>query len=288
MRKLICKNPNCSSPEWEREVKKGRLPLYCPLCDKRKWPDDYLNKIICGDCISVMNGMPDESIDMIMCDLPYGVTSRNEWDVKIPCRKLWNQYNRIIKPNGVIALTATQPFASELIDSNKDFFRYDLIWEKNKPTGFLNAKKMPLRSHESILIFYKNPPVYNPHKTTGHKPVNSFTKNKSDGTNYGQTQLGIKGHNQTDRYPLSILKIPVVNNDAAEKIHPTQKPVALFDYLITTFTNEGAIVLDSCIGSGTTAIACKLSKRIFVGIDIDAEFCRKTQDRVSCISNPIF
>lgn len=284
---LFCRNPECKNPGWERHIQKGRLPFLCPICTENgqkpaffHWPDNYINNIICGDCLSVMRKIPDAAIDMILCDLPYGITNRNKWDVIIPFAPLWRQYNRIIKPTGVIALTATQPFASELINTNIDFFRYDLIWVKNKSTGFLNANKMPLRSHESILIFYKNPPIYSPQKTTGHKPVNSFTKNKSDGLNYGETKLGIKGHNQTDRYPTSVLDFPVVNNDSSEKIHPTQKPVALFEYLIKTFSNEGDTVLDSCIGSGTTAVACKISKRNFIGIELDMDFCKKATERI--------
>ena len=136
----------------------------------------YRNRIILGDCLTVMKDIDDQSIDMIFCDLPYGVTANNKWDVIIPFEKLWEQYSRITKQNAAIVLTATQPFASQLVMSNLDMFRYDLVWEKNKKTGFLNAKKMPLRSHESILVFYKKLPLYNPQKTTGHKPVNSYTK----------------------------------------------------------------------------------------------------------------
>ena len=159
-------------------------------------------------------------------------------------------------------------------------FRYDLIWEKNKTTGFLNAKKMPLRKHESILVFYKKNPVYNPQKTTGHKPVNTFTKHTSDGTNYGKTKLGIKGGGQTDRHPTSIVRIPVVNNDSHDKVHPTQKPIALFEYLINTYTNENMVILDNCIGSGTTAVACQKLNRIFIGIEIDSAYFELANRRI--------
>ena len=243
----------------------------------------YINDIVCGDCLSIMTELPDKCIDMILCDLPYGVTARNEWDNIIPFIPLWNQYKRLIKDNSVIALTATQPFASKLISSNIGMFKYDLIWHKNKKTGFLNAKKMPLREHEIILIFYNKPPIYNPQKTTGHKPVNSFTKHTSDGTNYGKTNLGIKGGGQTDRYPTSIIKIPVVNNDSKEKMHPTQKPVELFEYLIKTYTNENMLILDNCVGSGTTCVAALNLNRKFIGIDINQEYCDLAKNRINKI-----
>src|SRR5581483_7773701 len=168
-----------------------------------------LNTITHGDCLEVMKNIPDKSIDLILCDPPYGITN-NPNDVIIPCDKLWEQYKRIIKDNAAILLMAVQPFATQLIYSNLDMFRYDLIWEKNKVTGFLNANKMPLRQHELILVFYKKPPVYNPQKSKGHKPVNSFTKH-NDGTVYGKTKSGFKGGGQTDRFPTSVIKIPVMN-----------------------------------------------------------------------------
>jgi site-specific DNA-methyltransferase (adenine-specific) len=165
-------------------------------------------------------------------------------------------------------------------------FRYDLIWRKNKSTGFLNANRMPLRQHESILVFYRRLPVYNPQKTVGHAPVHSFTKHTGDGTNYGRTKRGIQGGGQTDRHPTSVIDIPVVNNDSECKIHPNQKPVELFEYLIRTFTNEGAIVLDNCIGSGTTAVACLKAGRHFLGIEQDAEFHRLANKRVTEVTTP--
>lgn len=243
--------------------------------------NNFVNQIIFGDCLEIMPTIPKASIDMILCDLPYGITARNKWDKIIPFEPLWKEYKRIIKDKGAIILTATQPFASQLICSNTDMFRYDLIWSKNKSTGFLNAKKMPLRKHEYILVFYKKLPTYNPQKTTGHKPVNSFTKHTSDGTNYGNTKKGIKGGGQTDRYPTSIIEIPVVNNDSKEKIHPTQKPVELFEYLIKTYTNKSMVVLDNCIGSGTTAVACKNLNRKFIGIESNEKYYKKALQRIT-------
>lgn len=227
-----------------------------------------------------MKDIPDNYVDMVLCDLPYGITANNKWDVVIPFEKLWEQYKRVTKDNAAIVLTAAQPFASQLIMSNLKMFKYDFVWEKNKSTGFLNAKKMPLRKHELILVFYKKLPTYNPQKTKGHKPVNAYKKNTSDGSNYGVTKTGIKGGGQTDRYPTSILKFPVVNNDSKDKTHPTQKPIDLFSYLIKTYTNEDMIVLDNCIGSGTTAIACKNLDRNFIGIELDQEYCNIARENL--------
>ncbi len=212
--------------------------------------------------------------------------TQNSWDSLIDLNLLWPEYERIIKNNGAIVLTSIQPFTSILVTSNLKLFRYEYIWEKNKSTGFLNAKKMPLRNHESILIFYKELSVYNPQKTSGHKPVNSYTKNTSDGSNYGKTKIGICGGGQTDRYPKSILKFKVVNNDnsGGDRLHPTQKPVPLFEYLIKTYTNEGDVVLDNCIGSGTTAVSCINLNRKFIGIEKEEKYVDSACERIiKCI-----
>jgi len=235
--------------------------------------------ILQGDCLDIMPSIPDASVDMVLADLPYGVT-QNEWDKVIPFDRLWSEYRRVTKPNAAIVLTATQPFAAQLVASNPKMFRYDLIWRKNKSTGFLNANRMPLRQHEAILVFYRRLPAYHPQKTTGHTPVHSFTKHTSDGTNYRQTKRGFRGGGQTDRHPTSVIDISVVNNDSNGKVHPNQKPVELFEYLIRTFTDEGAIVLDNCIGSGTTAIACLNTCRHFIGIEQDAKFYRLAEERI--------
>ena len=239
-----------------------------------------VDQILHGDCLDIMPTIPSASVDMVLADLPYGVT-QNQWDQVIPIDQLWDEYRRVTNPNAAIVLTATQPFAAQLIASNRKMFRYDLIWRKNKSTGFLNANRMPLRQHESILVFYRRLPAYHPQKTTGHAPVNSFTKHTGDGTNYGKTKRGVRGGGQTDRHPTSVIDIPVVNNDSNGKIHPNQKPVELFEYLVRTFTNEGAVVLDNCIGSGTTAIACLNTGRHFIGIEQDAEFRRLANERVT-------
>jgi len=227
-----------------------------------------------------MKDIPSGSVDMVLCDLPYGITARNKWDKVISPNDLWEAYNRVCKPSSAIVLFAAQPFASLLIASNTKQFRYDWVWEKNKSTGFLNAPKMPLRKHEHLLVFYRKSPTYNPQKSTGHSPVHKFVKNTSDGNNYGETKIGVKGGGSTERYPTSILKFPVINNDDPDKFHPTQKPVDLCEYLIKTYTNEGDTVLDNCMGSGTTGIASIRTNRGFIGIERDKKYFTKACRRI--------
>lgn len=230
------------------------------------------NEIWYGDCLELMKDIENKSIDCILCDLPYEVTARQKWDVIIPFEPLWAQYNRILKDKGTIILFATEPFRTKLISSNIKDFKYDLIWKKNKTTGFLNAKKQPLRKHESILIFYKKFGIYNPQKTTGHKPVNSYKhKNGEISLVYGKTKE-FAGGGSTERYPTSILEFDVVNNDDPVKKHSAQKPVQLLEYLIKTYTNEGDLVLDNCAGGGSTLVAAKNLKRQFIGIEKEKEF----------------
>ena len=244
-----------------------------------KYPEDYINKIICGDCLEVMKGIPDKSIDMILCDLPYGTTAC-KWDTIIPINLIFEQYKRIIKDKGVITLTASQPFTSSLVMSNINMFRYSLVWEKTTPSGYLNSKRMPLRIHEDILVFYSQLPTYNPQKTTGHirKISSAIHKRNSKRTeNYGQH--GLTSYDSTERYPTSVLKFKT--DKQKSKLHPTQKPVSLFEYLIMTYTNEGDLVLDNCIGSGTTAIACTKTKRNFIGIEQDQKYCEIAKLRLA-------
>lgn len=228
------------------------------------------NKILHGDCLELMKDIPDKSVDMILCDLPYEVTSRQKWDAMIPFSNLWENYNRVCKENSAIVLFATEPFRTNLIYSNIKYFKYDLIWNKNKTTGFLNAKKQPLRKHESILVFYKKQPTYNPQKTTGHKPVNGYCKT-TESLVYGKTKP-VTGGGSTERYPMSILEFPVVNNDDPDRKHTAQKPVGLCEYLIKTYTNTGDLVLDNCAGAGTTLLAAKNLNRKFIGIEKEKEF----------------
>jgi site-specific DNA-methyltransferase (adenine-specific) len=232
-----------------------------------------LNKIIQGDCLIEMAKIDDKSIDMILCDLPYGTTACH-WDTIIPFEPLWSAYKRIIKDNGAIVLTASQPFTSKLIMSNLEMFKYELIWEKAMATGFLNANRMPMRNHENILIFYKKLPKYNPQKTKG-KPYK--IKAGSETENYGDVKNGFITNNEDGlRHPKSIIKI----NHDKEKLHPTQKPVALFEYLIRTYTNEGDLVLDNCAGSFTTAIACMKTNRNWICIEKEKKYCDIGQERI--------
>ena len=233
-----------------------------------------------GDCLEVMKSIPDGSIDAIITDPPYGTTAC-KWDSVIDFDLMWEQLNRIIKPNGAIVLFGSEPFSSALRMSNIKNYKYDWKWNKNKSTGFLNAKKQPLRRVEDILVFYKKQCVYNPQKTTGHKPVNSFTKHTSDGDTMGRTSLGISGGGQTDRYPINTLDIPVINNDNKDKYHPTQKPVALMEYLIKTYTNEGELVLDFTMGSGSTGVACVNTNRNFIGVEQDDKYFDIATERIN-------
>ncbi len=245
-----------------------------------EYPNDFVNKLILGDCLDVMPLIPDKSCDMILCDLPYGITARNKWDVIIPLEPLFKQYCRIIKNNGVIALTAQGLFAAQLMISCAKYYRYDLIWEKDKTTGYLNAKRQPLRKHEQILIFYKKQPAYTPQFSEGHKPQNS-SYHHSSGNNYNEFTRHSFDDKRTWRYPTSIMKINTVNNSGKEKVgHPTQKPVALFEYLIKTYTKEGEIVLDNCAGSGTTAIACQNTAREFICIEKTEKYFNIASKRV--------
>jgi DNA modification methylase len=226
-----------------------------------------LNKIYNTDCLGSegMRIVPDKSIDMILCDLPYGTTNCS-WDSILPFELLWCEYERIIKDNGAIVLFAQPPFDKVLGASNLPLFRYEWIWEKNKATGHLNAKKMPMKAHENLLVFYKNTPVYNPQMTDGHNPQN-YAKNNHNSEVYGKGRDSINRVGATDRYPRSVLYFPVVNNDDPEKIHPTQKPVGLCEYMIRTYTNPGAVVLDNCMGSATTAVAALNTDRYFIGFE---------------------
>ncbi len=229
-----------------------------------------------SDCLSEMDAITTGCIDLILTDLPFGTTNC-AWDTVINLEKLWEQYNRIIKENGAIVLFAQTPFDKVLGASNLDMLRYEWIWEKTTSTGHLNAKKMPMKAHENILVFYKKLPTYNPQKTTGHKPVNSYTKHQSDGEIYGKTKSGISGGGSTERYPRSVLLFPTDKQKSA--LHPTQKPVALLEYLILTYSNKGDTVLDSCMGSGSTGIAALHTGREFIGIETDDTYFKTAKER---------
>jgi len=241
-------------------------------------------KLIQGDCISKMQNISDKSIDAIICDLPYG-TTQNNWDSIIPLKPLWIQYERVIKDNGAIVLTASNPFAAKLIMSNQRLYRYDLVWNKKRPTGHLNSKKQFLRQHELILVFYKKQSTYNPIMHDNRKQRNfvcNVDRSKKQSPNWGQ-QYNYKS-NITDNsksYPRSIIEQTAVIGNSKEKVaHPTQKPVALFEYLIETYSNEYDTVLDNAMGSGTTAIACINTNRKFIGIELDEHYYSLAQKRI--------
>jgi len=229
--------------------------------------------LLLGDCLEILPVIvASASVDAVICDLPYG-TTRNKWDSIIPLDLIWKEYQRVCK--GPIILTAAQPFTSALVMSNLDEFKYCWIWEKNKATGHLNAKKQPMRAHEDIVIFYKERSIYNPQMGIGKAYSNSHKPGDS-GDCYGSVAFSSVKNCET-RYPRSILKIDV---DVKAEFHPTQKPVALMEYLIRTYTNESDVVLDNCMGSGTTGVACVNTNRKFIGIEKDINYFRIASDRI--------
>lgn len=241
-----------------------------------------LNKIICGDCLEVMREIPDKSIDMILCDLPYGTTAC-KWDTVIPFEPLWKQYKRIIKDNGAIVLTASQPFTSALVMSNIAMFKYEWIWEKSKATDFINANYRTMKKHENILVYSKGGAApgckirmpYNPQGLI----VKESKKVRKGSLGIGRDRVSQQGEyiSKAINYPTSILGFA----NEGKTAHPTQKPVALFEYLIRTYTNEGDTVLDNCIGSGTTAIAALNTGRLFIGIEKEEKYCEIARQRVA-------
>ena len=232
-------------------------------------------EILLGDCLELMKDIPNGSIDMILCDLPYGTTAC-KWDTIIPFKPLWEQYERLIKPNGAIVLTSAQPFTSALIMSNPKLFKYEWIWHKHKGTGHLNAKRQPMSNHENILVFGKPNIKYNPQMTEGEPYNLRGSHNISpDGITYnGSKPLKVgysKDYDSSKRYPLTIQKFDN-HNQKDNRFHPTQKPVELFEYLIKTYSNEGDLVLDNTAGSGTTAIACLNTKRQFIVMEKEQKY----------------
>lgn len=259
-----------------------------------------LNNIYQGDCLELMIDIPDKSIDAIICDLPYGVLNKGnastKWDCVIPFEPLWEQYNRIIKDNGAIILFAQGMFTAQLMMSNPKMWRYNLIWDKMRVTAFLNANRMPMRCHEDICIFYKSLPTYNPQMEIGlpnhptgngkHKQTNNcYGKYKEMGHRYAYQAM----HNgftrseptnkENEKFPQSIIRIQKEHESTV--LHPTQKPVALLRYLIRTYTNEGDVVLDNCMGSGSTCIAAIKEKRHYIGIEKDEQFFAIAQKRIN-------
>lgn len=227
-----------------------------------------------GDCLELMKQIPDKSIDLILCDLPYG-TTQNKWDTVIPFDKLWAQYNRIIKDNGAILLFGKQPFTSQLINSNLKIYKYNLIWKKNNHDNPLQAKRRFLNITEDIVVFYKKQCCYNPQ---GLVKVDKITKQGGRGNLMVQASGDRPDEYKQEytNYPRNILEFA----RDAKNIHPTQKPVALLEYLIKTYTNEGDVVLDNCMGSGSTGVACQNTNREFIGMELDEKYFKVACERL--------
>ena len=229
--------------------------------------------LMLGDCLERMKEIPDGSVDMVLADPPYGTTAC-KWDSVIPLEPMWEQLKRIIKPNGAIVMTASQPFTTTLIASNMKMFSCQWIWEKEQGVNFMLAKKQPMKVHEDVIVFSKKQPTYNPQMTSG-KP---YISGKGDSGEVTGSVKKVQTKNNGTRYPRSIQKI---NRETG--LHPTQKPVALMEYLIKTYTNEGDTVLDNCMGSGTVGVACKNLNRKFIGIEKDETYFKIAQDRIAAI-----
>lgn len=249
-----------------------------------KNPEVIINPLLMqGCCLERMKEIPDGSVDMVMADLPYGTTAC-KWDSVIPLAPLWEQYRRVCKPNAAIVLTASQPFTSALVMSNLQNFRYCWVWEKNRGTGFLDSKKRPLKFHEDVAVFYGSQPTYNPVRVQGKR-------NNSTGVKPGERKFRPKSdiyHGDSDsvatdmsglKYPRSIVQFDGIAPSDAH-LHPTEKPVALMEYLIKTYTNEGQTVLDNTMGSGTTGVACKNLNRRFIGIERDEQYFQTAKARI--------
>ena len=234
-------------------------------------------ELIQGDCLEIMKNIPSASVDMILCDLPYG-TTRNKWDTCLNLGKLWEQYKRIIKDNGAIVLFSQMPFTAALVMSNPKMFRYEWIAEKSLATGFLNAKRMPMKAHENILVFYKKLPMYNAQMTKG-KPY-SITR-RDIGGQYLHNFESIETKNEGTRCPRDVLRDLWQPYCGGKMYHPTQKPVPLLEYLIKTYTNEGDTVLDNCMGSGSTGVACVNTKRDFIGVELDENYFDIARRRIN-------
>lgn len=236
-----------------------------------------------GDCLEEMKKLNCGVADLIICDLPYNTTNCN-WDCPIDLVELWDRYDCVAKGDKTaILLFAQVPFNIILGQSNLKDLRYEWIWEKTTATGHLNANRMPMKAHENIMVFYGSLPTYNPQKTTGHAPVNSYTKHQDDGEIYGKTQSGLSGGGSTERYPRDVLVFPTDKQKTA--LHPTQKPVKLLEYLINTYSNEGDTVLDNTMGSGTTGVAAANTGRRFIGIEKDEKYFKISEERIQSAYN---
>lgn len=225
--------------------------------------NEIINQLFEGDCLKYLKQFPDNSIDMVLCDLPYG-TTQNKWDSVISLSKLWKEYERVVKDNGAIVLTSQGLFTAQLMMSNPKMFKYKWIWEKSKPTNFLNAKKQPLRKYEDVCVFYKKQPTYNPQMTKGEPYNKGVRKNQLSGS-YGDFQP-VHVYSDGSRYPTDIIYFKTAESEG-KVIHPTQKPIELGRYFIRTYSNPGDLILDNTFGSGSFLVAALLEGRNFVGIE---------------------
>lgn len=234
-------------------------------------------QLILGDCLDKMKDIPDGSVDMVLCDLPYG-TTRCKWDTPIDLHRLFAQYLRVLKPNAAIVLTAQQPFTSVLVMTAPDFFKYEWVWKKPKGTGHLNAKKQPMRDKEDILVFSFGIPPYYPQFSSGVPYKAKPGKSKANGEDCYGDYKDLREDNPGRRYPKQIIEFSI---EERNKLHPTQKPVALMEYMIRTYTNEGETVLDNTMGSGTTGVACVNTGRNFIGIELDEGYFKIAEKRIA-------
>lgn len=234
-----------------------------------------VDRLHCGNCLEIMPSIADKSVDMVLCDMPYGLTAC-AWDVSIPFEPMWEQLERIVKDTGLIVLTASQPFTSKLVMSNLKMFKYECIWEKHQGTNPMSAKIAPLKAHENILVFSKGRTTYNPQMGTG-KPYSSFKSTRKQSVLYSNGISIHRDNKEGSRYPKTVVRY---TKDKGKRTHPTQKPVALFEYLIRTYTNEGDLVLDMCAGSFTTAIVADNSKRNWICIEKEAKYCEIGRKRI--------
>ena len=231
-------------------------------------------RLLLGDCLKILPTLESNSVNMLLVDLPYGTTAC-KWDSIIPLDKLWEQYNRICKKDAAMVFTAVQPFTTILAASNLENFRYEWIWEKPQGTNPMNAKVMPLKSHENVLVFYRKKSIYNPQMWYS-TPYSGFSSDTSKiGEIYGSIKSKHRNNPEGSRYPKTVLKFK-----QEKGFHPTQKPVALMEYLIKTYSNEGETVLDNCMGSGTTGVACKKLNREFIGIELDSKYFEIAEQRI--------
>lgn len=234
-----------------------------------------MQELWCGDAIEIMSELDNNIVDLLYCDLPYG-TTRCKWDTVIDLPAWWDQVWRICKPNAAVVLHAAQPFTATLVNSQIKYFKYEWIWEKSKATNYLNAKKQPLRAHESICVFYKKPPTYNPQMTQGEAYNKGKAKRETDV--YG-AQVAVEVKSEGQRYPRSVQYFVTAEQEG--KLHPTQKPLALSEYLIKTYTNENDVVCDPTMGSGTACLAAKILNRGYIGIELDEEYFETADSRLN-------